>query len=121
MKNGWYQLGQQKKKERGKRLPLFAVCYISHQIGNMYWKEKLDSVKLVLKMKWKQDEALKYLNIIGCQLLIFSVEQNLRRKQMFYPLKKDCYVSFNCVVLFDANVSLYFVIGCCGFQTRTQP
>lgn len=39
----------------------------------------------------------------------------------FTPLKKDHYVSFNCVVVFDANVSLYFVIGCCGFQTRTQP
>lgn len=24
------------------------------------------------------------------------------------PFKKDCYISFNCVVLFDANVSLYF-------------
>lgn len=27
----------------------------------------------------------------------------------------------NCVVLFDANGSLYFVIGCGGFKTRTQP
>lgn len=35
--------------------------------------------------------------------------------------KNDHYFSFNCAVLFDANVSLYFVIGCCGFQTRTQP
>lgn len=39
--------------------------------------------------------------------------------QMFY--KKVHYFSYNCVVLFDANVSLYFVIGCSGFQTRTQP
>lgn len=35
--------------------------------------------------------------------------------------KKVHYFSYNCVVLFDANVSLYFVIGCSGFQTRTQP
>lgn len=31
------------------------------------------------------------------------------------------YFSYGCVVLFDANVSLYFVIGCGGFESQTQP
>lgn len=44
---------------------------------------------------------------------------------MFIFFCKVHYVSvlnfLNCVVLFDANGSLYFVIGCSGFKTRTQP
>lgn len=28
---------------------------------------------------------------------------------------------FSCVVLFDANVSLYFVIGYSGSESKTQP
>lgn len=58
--------------------------------------------------------------VVSCPV-DFQLGTSHEEADVLPDLKKDCYVSLNCVVLFDANVSLYFVIGCCGFLTRTQP